>query len=125
MIINNIPIFCFVTKKKKFWFNLNNYRNAHFRVLDKTKKWFTEWFFSQKIKVKKFKKPVEIKYYVSPKKRSDLMNVGSVVDKFMEDALVKRGILEDDNCQWVKKVSFEFMGYSKYGNVDMEIKEID
>lgn len=125
MEIKNIPTYCYISNRKKFWFNINNYRNAHYRTLNKAKQIFTNWFFLQDIEIKKFKKPVEIKYYLHVKKNADLTNVGTVVDKFLQDALVKRGILIDDNCKYVQRVAFYFMGYSKEGKVRVEIKEID
>lgn len=123
MKIKNIPTHCHVSTKKKFWFNINNYRNAHYQVLNKVKRWFHGWFMTRKIKHKKFSDPVQIEYTLWLKKGSDMMNVGSIVDKFMQDALVHRGILKDDNCDHVKKVSFEFAGYSKNGEVTMEIRK--
>lgn len=122
MKIHNIPLRCPETKQKYFYFNLNNYRNAHFQVLNKTKKWFETWFMLLAVKQKCPEPPLELIYKIWLKRKADLGNVGSVVDKYMEDALVKNRIIKDDNVDIVKKISFIFCGYDKEGRASLEIK---
>jgi hypothetical protein len=122
MKIHNIPLRCPKSSRKWFYFNLNNYRNAHHQVLSKSKNWFTSWFYCLDIKQKCPEPPLELNYQIWIKRKADLMNIGSVVDKYMQDALVKKRIIKDDNVDIVKRVTFEFMGYSKEGNASLEIK---
>jgi len=125
MNIHDIPLRCPKSSRKYFYFNLNNYRNAHYQVLNRTKRWFLEWFLLKKINQKCPKPPLELNYRIWPKRKADLGNIGSVLDKYMEDALVKKGIISDDNVDIVQKISFEFCGYSgrKDGHASLEIKE--
>ena len=105
MKIHNIPLRCPKSSRKWFYFNLNNYRNAHYQVLNKTKEWFTTWFMLLKTKQKSPAPPLELEYKIWLRRKSDLMNIGSVVDKYMQDALVKKRIIKDDSVEFVKKVS--------------------
>lgn len=52
------------------------------------------------------------------------MNAGSIADKYFQDALVKLGVIKDDNAEIVRFVSFEFMGYDKIGWFDVTLEEI-
>lgn len=58
--------------------------------------------------------PIGLKYTLYlPRRGTDLMNVGSVVDKFFCDCLVKAGIIPDDNCEYLNSVRFYFGGWDK------------
>ncbi len=120
MIIRDIPIRAKTTKKKWFWFNLNQYRNTHYQTLNKAKKWFLAWLMTRNL-TGEFKGRIHIHYEIWPKKNSDLMNVGSVLDKFLQDALVRQGIIPDDTCKVVPSVSFEFKGHEYPGRATAEI----
>jgi hypothetical protein len=120
MIIRNIPIRARKSANKWFWLNQNQYRDTNPKTIARAKKWFTEWFMTQNVNGE-FSGPVHIHYEIYPKKNSDLMNIGSVLDKFFQDALVKRQIIKDDSCKYVKSVSFEFMGYNHPGYANVEI----
>ena len=52
--------------------------------------------------------PVELIYtiYRPNKRKVDISNIGSIVDKFVADGLVLAGILPDDNVNFVKKTSY-------------------
>lgn len=108
----NLPNECRVSSDKVFKINLNTYRNAHYQVLANAKRWFHQYGMTLDIPGK-FNVPVELEYKLSVRRGSDLMNYGAILDKFMCDALVARGLLADDNEKIVKKVSFEIDGYSK------------
>jgi hypothetical protein len=101
-----------ISSKKKFNFNLNQYRNAHYHTLNKAKKFFDTWLSMQNIDAV-FDCPVSIYYDIYPKRKSDLMNYGAVIDKFLQDALVNRGVIPDDNVDVVKSVAFDFGGYDR------------
>ena len=121
--LRNIPLQCNVSANKRFHFNLNQYRNAHYQVLNKAKHWFETWVMLQNSKGKMFSCPVEIHYEFWLKRKSDLMNYGAVVDKFMQDALIKKRIIPDDNVDVVKSLTFDFRGYDKAGRANVEIRE--
>lgn len=99
--------------KKNFILNMNNYRNAHYQKLNNAKKNYTDIVLNLLPKVKA-KKPVCLIYTLYPKtkRRIDLANPLSIIDKFTSDAIVQAGILQDDNTDHIKEVVF------KYGNVD-------
>lgn len=46
--------------------------------------------------------------YLPTARKTDVANVGSVVDKFFSDALVKSGVLPDDNYDHLPMVVYEF-----------------
>lgn len=52
--------------------------------------------------------------YARNKRLFDVSNVGSIVDKFICDAMVKAGVLPDDNYEYVPRVEYIF------GTVDKE-----
>lgn len=89
--------------------NLNVYRNLHFYKLNFQKKAFQDF-------VKPFllglpqMEAVTLHYEINPKggSRLDIMNVGSIVDKFFSDALVLNQIIPDDDFKHVVGNSFSF-----------------
>lgn len=56
---------------------------------------------------------IQYDYYAPDKRKRDLMNVISVVDKFFQDALVERGCIEDDNLSIVKEVNCRYIEIDK------------
>jgi hypothetical protein len=86
--------------RKKFMLNLNVYRNSHFQSLSDAKIQFTKDFILEHRDFLKNKfQSVKITYTIIPhnKVMFDIQNVLSIVDKFFCDALVKSGIIPDDN----------------------------
>ena len=51
------------------------------------------------------------------------MNYGSVVDKFLQDSLIKKQSIPDDNVDSVKSLTFDFCGYDKVGRANVEVRE--
>ena len=111
----NLPLEVYYSKKKKFILNLNNYRNAHYRILSNAKKIYADNLIDR-INYPKYKEPVVLTYtyYAKSKRRLDVSNTCSIIDKFTCDALVKAGVLEDDSSKQIKKVVY------KYGGVDKD-----
>jgi len=111
----NLPLEVYYSKKKKFILNLNNYRNAHYRILSNAKKIYADNLIDR-INYPKYKEPVVLTYtyYAKSKRRLDVSNPCSIIDKFTCDALVKAGVLEDDSSKQIKKVVY------KYGGVDKD-----
>lgn len=105
-----VPLRIHVSKNKHFQLNLNAYRNAHFRLLNSAKRNFTELVMGLDLPKETYEK-VSLHYQIYPatKRKFDGMNVVSIVDKFVCDALVKRGVLPDDNIEHVVGVTWEVM----------------
>ena len=105
----------YYSKKKKFILNLNNYINAHYRVLSTAKKIYSEDLVEKIQDLPKFSEPVRLTYtyYARSNRRLDISNPCSVIDKFACDALVKAGIIQDDDFKQVKEVVYKFGGVDK------------
>ena len=126
--IYEVPLSIRVSKNKVFRFNLNAYRNAHHMVLSKAKRLFTESMTEQRKRFK-FKPPVRVFYRINSTNRFnhgdwDLMNVGSVVDKFFIDYLVKTEQLPNDTRKEIPVVVFEYDGKVNPGTAEVVIEEI-
>ncbi|MBF0233480.1 MAG: hypothetical protein HQK65_10645 [Desulfamplus sp.] len=108
MIIDNIPTHIYISKNKKVALNMNTYRNLHFQANNKAKYGLlTAIKLNGKIQGTLSTPPYEFIYtiYRRDKKRADLMNIGSIVDKFTSDALVNLGYITDDNTDIIKRVT--------------------
>jgi len=101
-------------KWKPFYLNLNNLinlaKNTHSR--NQTKKNYTKLIQPIIMGLDEIQGPVKIIYEIYAKSKAlfDIGNVGSVVDKFVCDALVSEGVLEDDNIYIIPRVEFVFAG---------------
>jgi len=100
-------------KGNRFSLNLNQYRNWHYQASNQIKS-----IFSREVEDRLdfvIKGPVKITYdYYAPNKRKvDLMNVVSVVDKFFQDTMVTKGCIEADDTSIVKKVSATYKGIDR------------
>jgi hypothetical protein len=112
--ISGLPLYVQVTKKKSFILNLNNYRNAHFRVLAKAKENYTH-LIQHLVPKSPIPTPctLEFVYYASSNRSIDLSNPCSIIDKFVCDALVKYKALPDDNHKHVASVKYTWGGVDK------------
>ena len=108
--------------------NLNVYRNLHYMALNVQKRKFHSLVAPLLKDIPKLHK-INLHYdiYVNSKRKIDLMNVGSIVDKYFSDTLVSCGIIIDDNTKYIDHVSFSFKGIdTNYANVtitETETKE--
>jgi hypothetical protein len=93
-------------KGKNTLMGLNWYRNAHYHVLNKIKKLYSEEIF---LKLRRNRKVFErycVEYHLYHQNSScDLMNVVSVIDKFFQDALQELKIVSNDNVKHCCNVS--------------------
>ena len=100
---------------KKLSLNLNVYRNCPHFTLNDAKKVYVDIVRSavagRKLEIKP---PLSFSYVVYPhtRRRMDLGNVLSIVQKFTEDALVELGLLTDDSFEIIRHVEYG------YGHVD-------
>lgn len=109
---------CVPVGKKNYSLNLNVYRNTHFRVLAVAKKNYKLLIKTPRgIKLDK----VRLIYTLYPKtkRKMDISNVCSIVDKFVCDVLVDRGIIEDDNMEVVKEITY------KIGEIDKKEPRVE
>ena len=118
MVTLTLPLEVFYTKNKKFILNLNNYRNAHYRVLSSAKKTYSDNLVEEIEKwndIPRFDNPVDLEYvyYAKSNRRVDVSNPCSIIDKFTCDALVKAGVLEDDSSKQIKSITYVYGGVDK------------
>ncbi len=104
--------------------NMNTTRNMHYHVLNKVKELFKAHVEHE---VMAFRKQWGDRYVLNPKSRMefhytifpesnramDVMNPGSVIDKFTCDALVQLGVIKDDNHKIISEFHFSFGGVDK------------
>ena len=126
-MIISLPLEVYISPKKKFILNLNNYRNAHFRVLAKAKKIYTENLLWELKTAPKFEMvSLRYRYYHHNKGKIDISNPCSIIDKFACDALVKAGVLPEDNYNHVVRVVYEWGGVDKENpRCELSIIEIE
>lgn len=119
-----LPMRIATSKRKLTALNLNVYRNLHHRSLHAQKKNFSREV-GKLVKDLPFMETVTLHYDIYPKtkRRLDIMNVGSIVDKYFSDTLVEKGIIPDDDLKHVTFVSFGFGGMSKQEHVLVTITE--
>lgn len=120
------PLWVKVSAKRKFILNMNQYRNAHYRVSNKAKIEYKEFIKQQILKRKKKFGKMCIIYtvYQPTRRRFDIGNVCSIHQKFFEDALVELGRLDDDRYNYIPMCVFCFGGIDPSNpRVDIEIIE--
>ena len=105
------------TKKDKvYWLNINNYRNWHYIVNNEIKRLFCKHMELSLSSVDKMdRKPISVRYklFWKDNRRVDLANVCCIVQKFFEDWLVYAGVIEDDNCEIIQEVIYEYCGIDR------------
>jgi len=116
-----------VRKKKNIYFNYNRVMQLHFQQRNQIKKLFMNIVKKNLESCPKFTGKVYITYtvYKPSKRRYDVMNVVSIVDKFFQDTLVEEGKLQDDNYTIVPVITGIHGGISKSNpRVEVTIEEI-
>lgn len=119
------PLYVYVGKKK-FMLNMNDYRNAHYQVLNKAKVEYKRLLRDEILQLPKMN-VININYDVTlgDNRRHDGMNIVSVTSKFFLDALVEYGVLEDDNTKHVIHEEWNSRGVEKNnGKVEIYIKPL-
>jgi hypothetical protein len=116
-----LPLRVYVSKKKVFTLNLNEYRNAHFSVLAAAKTNYSAIVMDlvqkarrrQKTKRRYKKARLHFVYYHGSAGAIDVSNPCSIIDKFATDALVKAQLLSDDNVGVIDRVNYAFGGIDR------------
>jgi hypothetical protein len=120
------PLFCMQTKVKKFIYNLNIYRNAHYRTLSSVKIKYKAQVYNQLELMPAFTR-IGLTFILYPKTRrkTDLTNVCCIHDKFFADALVESGKIPDDDYKHIVETNYRFGGVDPtYPRVEIYITEI-
>lgn len=117
----SLPLSVAVSKSgRKFTCNLNNYRNTHFQTLNKAKKEYRDLVWDAYINANRqgatLNPPFKLTYTVYPatKRRTDVANIATVIDKFTCDALVELRLMDDDDYLHIPVVIYQI------GKVDRE-----
>ena len=110
----------FVYTTKKYYINLNNYRNWHYIVSNNIKQSFCEELIE--LRGVKLKTPIEISFtlFKGSKRKMDRSNVLSITEKFFCDALVHYGCIPDDNDDYIKSTHY-YSGEMDKNNPRVEI----
>ena len=129
MIKLELPIYhTFQRKTKKdtkILVGMNWYRNAHFRNNNEVKQYYHKLIHSKVTQSQKIKDKYMISYMLYPSNANcDLMNVVSVIDKFLNDALQDCGVVVNDNIKFYKSMTAGVKEIDKY-NPRIEIKIIE
>ena len=109
------PLYINLSRTKKFILNLNNYRNMYFRTLNTSKIAYKETMKDQildQIPVPLTKIAIQYKVFKGDRRRFDVGNIGSVHQKYFEDAIVELGRLPDDRHENLPLSFFSFGGIS-------------
>lgn len=133
-IIKNLPLsveYRFhkkLNKFIKFILNLNNYRNLDYISLNTTKIKYKELINPILDTIEPIVDNSELEfiylYYSKSKRLFDISNPCSILDKYICDAIVEKGIIPEDNISIIKKVSYEYAGIDKLNpRVDLIIKK--
>jgi hypothetical protein len=112
--------------RKSVSLNLGVYRNLHYQLNNKAKLAFKSLVHPQIARLPMLKQiSIEYTLYMPTKRLVDVANVCCVVDKFLCDALVLAGKLEDDNHNYLSRVTYIWGGVDKLRpRVEAVINEI-
>jgi len=125
MIKLESPLWIWV-KKKKFSLNLNIYRNTHYTVLNIAKQNY-KMVMSRQVMFLPTMERIKLEFVLYPKTRArmDLANCCCIHDKFIADALVDYGKIEDDDYLHVVESKYSFGKLDKKNpRVEIIITEI-
>jgi len=114
-------------KKRKHYLNLNLFRNLHHHTNNNIKKEYKRLIEPLLPDVHYGLWEVEYELFLPNKLKRDINNVCSVIDKNFCDAFVELGHAEDDNYEFLKKVTYMYGGMdeNRKGYVLVTVKEVD
>ena len=118
-----MPLFVELGKKKKrkYYLNLNIYRLQVGHLINNIKK---EYHRIAEPLIPRVKwKYVELFYkiFLPDRRKRDISNVCSVIDKNFCDSLVKCEVIPDDNYEFVQDIHYSYGGYDTTGQGYAEI----
>ena len=104
----------------KFILNLNNYRNSHFQILNQAKQLYSGVVLASLVDAgvgPSFRLSGHLFFrfalFPATARRTDVSNPCSVIDKFTCDALSHYGVIEDDNYEVIRRVTYDFGGVDR------------
>ncbi len=103
------------TKDKRVSINLNQFRSMHHRTYTEAKKAYCE---AMREQIEQFdfesgKLNIHYNYYAARDNTPDLDNFVGAAKKFMQDAMVKCGFIEDDNVNFITGNSDKYCGIDR------------
>jgi Holliday junction resolvase RusA-like endonuclease len=114
-------------KPKRYYLNLNAYRNWHHHVNNMLKTRYKDLMKDQ-IEGLKLQTPISVEFtlYKGSKRKMDKGNTFTVQSKFLYDALVEYGCIEDDNDEHIYDEILRKTEYDKENpRVEFIIREVD
>lgn len=114
-----LPLYVEIVKKTKknerFYLNQNKFRNCHHFTMNKAKHLYKDIVASERLPESTLEGKLTFTYTLYPKskRRMDLTNSLSAIQKFADDALVELGVIPDDDYKTVARVEYEFGGIDK------------
>lgn len=110
----HLPLFIPLSDKKNFSLNLNVYRNGHFYELNKAKETFHKYIGQLLEGIPELQRIMVIyTLFVGTKRRVDISNICSIVDKFFCDTLTEKKVIPDDSYDVLQEVIYRFGGFDK------------
>ena len=99
---------------KLYSLNLNYYRNWHFQQSNTIKKAFLRDM-KEQLEGLKLDTPIELTFilFKGSKRKIDRSNILCIVEKFLCDALVHYGCIEDDNDNYIQSTHYFTGGIDK------------
>ncbi len=124
-MIVSMPLYVDIGKKRgtdkprRFYFNLNNYRNWHFQVCNKVKAAYKEIMTPKVLGLTVKRAGLHFMLHRGDKRKVDRANILSIHEKFFCDALVELGCMVDDDDSRI-----EYTHYTT-GQIDRENPRVD
>ena len=133
----NVPTFVILPRKtkadKKIHLNLNTYRNMNHILNNQCKKAFYEAFRPELLRWKSeygylldydksmFKMKLRYTITAANKRKFDVCNILSIVDKYASDCLVAEGFIPDDNWEYLSGAEYSFGGITGERDCKLDI----
>jgi len=98
-------------KKRKIFLNLNIFRLQHGHMINNVKK---QYHTIAEPLIPKYKYDyikLDYELFLPDRRKRDISNLCSVIDKNFCDSLVKMGVVEDDNYEFLQEVTYRYGGY--------------
>jgi hypothetical protein len=120
MINITVPIYYKQTKKKTVLVGLNWYRNVHYAVNDKTKKFYASLVKDNVDGTPILEGTIHVHYKIYLKRKgSDGGNVRSVIEKYVLDAIKSAEYIIEDNANIIVTDSSEYHYDKKFPRAEI------
>ena len=112
-----------IKKKKKYYLNLNGYRNWAFILSNNLKKKYTDIVLPLLKDIDNLDR-IKLIYtiYYPTQRNFDVDNIGAISGKFFQDTLTKSGKIKDDNYKYIPEITYKVGGIDRvHPRVEVEI----